>query len=257
MKKIILFLSTVFLGGNLFSQTLEQNIQEIRTQFKWINSQRDFQKVVFENEEFTDQLSSEGCELVVYYKNGNLYKMIETDAASVNLYTTEYYFKNNQLIFVFRKEDEFTRIPGEGVVDTETIYEERTYYKDGNIIRHLEKGNSLLDKPLDYQELSNEYKKYYNTKVTYEKQYILLQGIWINSADDDWYEIQGLRAEYWYQADPVKTVRFWFDGQYLWFHTTSYPEEDRKYELLTLTEKKLEVQDRASGDVLIFEKKQD
>ncbi len=258
MKVLIPFLLSIFSVVNINAQTLEQNIQEIRTQFKFVNSQKDFKKVFFENEEFSDNVPSEGCGLEAYYKNGNLYKLIESDAVSTALYTTEYYLKNNQLIFVYRKEVEFTKIPGNEVVDTETIYEERTYYKNGEIIRHLEKGMSVLDKPLDYLELSEEYKKYYNTKLTYEKQYNILQGTWINSADiDDWFEIMGLRTEHYNQSDYVKTSRVWFDGQYLWFHTTSYPEEDQKYELLTLNDKKMEVQDRLSGEVLVFEKKSD
>ncbi len=257
MKSLFLFLFITVVFLNSDAQTLEQNIQEIRTQFKFINSQKDFQKVVFENEEFTDEVPSEGCGLEVYYKNGNLYKMIESDAASVNLYTTEYYFKNNQLIFVYRKEDEFTKIPGGKVVDTETIYEERTYYKNGNIIRHLEKGMSVLDKPLDYLELSEEYKKYYETKVKYEKLYNLLQGTWINSDDiDDWFEITGNKGVQYDRDNYVSTFRFWFNGRYIWFHYTD-KNEDVKFEILELTDKSFQVQNRLTGEVLFYEKNKD
>jgi len=258
MKKSLIFISLVFFLGNIFAQTLEQNIQEIRKQFKWVNSQKDFKKVVFENEEFTDQVPSEGCGLEIYYKNNNLYKMVENDAASVNLYTTEYYIKNNKLIFVYRKEIEYAKITEGMPSDPKVIYEDRVYYKNGKIIRHLEKGKSVLSKSLDYKKLFNEYKKYYETKVKYEKQYNFLQGIWINADNiDDWFEITGLRTEYYDKSDPYKTARLWFDGRYLWFHTSSYPEEDRKWEVLELTAKKLEVQDKLSSEVLIYKKKDD
>ncbi len=256
MKSLFLFLFITVVFLNSDAQTLEQNIQEIRTQFKFINSQKDFQKVVFENEEFTDEIPSEGCELEVYYKNGNLYKIIESDAASVNLYTTEYYFKNNQLIFVYRKEDEFTKIPGGKVVDTETIYEERTYYKNGNIIRHLEKGMSVLDKPLDYLELSEEYKKYYETKVKYKKQYDLLQGLWINTDNnDDSFEISGTKTLLFDAPELSNPFRFWIEegGRYIFFHYTN-TNEDVKFEILELTNKSFQIQNRLTGEVLTYEK---
>ena len=256
MKTFASFLLSILFVVNLGAQTLKQNIQEIRTQFKWINSQKDFEKVVFENTEFAEQPPSEGCGLEVYYKGDNLYKMIESDIASTSIYTTEFYFKNNKLIFVYRKEEDFVRIPGSGHSDTEIYYEERVYYKNDTIIRHLEDGLSVLDKPLDYQELSKEYVKYFTTKVIYEKQYNMLQGTWIpeDENDDDWFEIIGLRTDYYNRDNPYKEARMWFDGRYLWFHTTSYPEEDRKWEVLELTDKKLKVQDRLTGAVITYNK---
>jgi len=256
MKTILSLFLSIFLFGNIFSQTTEQNIQEIRTQFKLVNSQKDFKKVYLENEEFTDQIPSEGCGLDAYYKNGQVYKIIESDAVSNAVYTTEYYLKDNKLIFVYRKEQHFSINPETGdYSNLETTYEERVYYKNGEIIRHLKKGSPVSDENIGYKKLFNDYLKYINTKIKYEKQLNLLQGTWINTDDiDDWFEIRGMSGEQYNRSDYINTFRLWFDGRYLWFHTTSYPEEDRKYEVLELTNKKLEMQDRLSGEVFFYEK---
>ena len=252
-------LSALALSLNACAQASSQDINEIRAQFKWINSQKDFERVYFENEEFTDNLPSEGCGMDVYYKDGEVYKIVEECFGSTRFYTTEYYLKNEQLIFVYSQESEFIRIPGTGEEsEAEVYYENRLYYKDGEIIRHLEKGESVVDKPIDYQEQYKAYKKVIDTKLKYAKQYELLQGIWINADDiDDWFEVIGVRAIHYNQADYLKSSRIWFDGRYLWFHNTDYREENRKFELLELTAEKLEMQDRLTGEVFVYEKKKD
>ncbi len=259
MKNLMIVLSVILLSYNSYAQTLSQNIQEIRKQFKWINSQKDFEKVYFENDEFTDQLTSEGGQLDVFFKNNNIYKIVENFGASTQVYTTEYYLKNNRLIFVYSKETRFLTIPETGEqTKPEVYYEGRVYYKDGKIIRQLKKGESAIDKPIDYQERYNTYKKLIDTKIKYPKRYAYLQGIWINADDiDDWFEVVGIKATHYNQADYYKTSRIWFDGRFLWFHNTEYKEEDKKYEVLNWTNKILEMQDRLTGEVLAYRKKEE
>ena len=252
---LILFLATTF-SFNAYAQSIQGDIEEIRKQFKWINSQKDFEKFYFENDEFTDQTPSEGCEMEIYYKKGNIYKIIESCGGANRIYTTEFYLKNNKLIFVYANESEYTRIGNGNVTDPEVYYENRIYYKDGKIIRHLEKGASTIDKPIDYQKLYNEYQKTINTKVRYEKQYNLLQGTWINTDDiDDWFHITGLKAIHYNKENYRKTSRIWLDGRYLWMHNTEYKEEDGKFEVLELTAEKLELQNKLSGELLVYKKK--
>ncbi len=241
----------------LSAQNIKQDINEIRSQFKWINNQKDFQKTYFENDEFTDQIPSEGCQLDVFYKDTSIYKIIQMDAVSNAVFTTEYYLKNNKLIFVFRKEECFIfPVENDSITKFKTQYEERVYYKDKKIIRHLEKGSSLLNENIDYQKQFEEYKHLINTKIKYGKQYNLLQGTWNNEGDStDWFIITGLVKQQYKETDPVANYRIWFDGRYLWSHNTDNPEEgDRKYEILELNEKKLEMQDRLSGEVLFYSK---
>lgn len=252
--KNILTITLLFFIQSAISQTLEQNIQEIRTQFKWINSQKDFTKIVLENEEFEDQIPSEGCGLEGYYKNETLYKIVESDIVSMGAYTNEYYLKNNKLIFVFRKEVSFD--PNKNYKET-TTYEERVYYKNDKVIRHLEKMTSVLSENLDYKKLFKKYKLLLDSKVKHKKEYNLLQGTWIKTDDiDDWFIISGLKREQYFMADFKETFRFWSDGQYIYFHSVAR-RDDVRYEILKLTETQLEMQNRLTGDVEIYKKKKD
>jgi len=251
MKKLIFVFIITFFGGNLFSQNIKQNIQEIREQFKWTNSQKDFVKVILENEEFTDNVPSEGCGLEGYYKNGILYKIVQSDAVSNAVYTTEYYLKNRILIFVFRKEVQFDA--DENFKD-KTTYEERVYYKNGKIIRHLEKMTSVLSENLDYKELFKNYKHLVDTKGTHEKEYNLLQGTWIKETDiDDWFIISGLKQDQYFMADFSETLRFWFDGEYIYFHSAAQ-EQDFKYKVLELTDDSLKMQNIQTGKIEVYKK---
>lgn len=260
MKNIFTIILAVFLTGNLFSQTLEQNIQEIRKQFNWINNQKDFEKIYLENEEFTDQVPSEGASLECFYKNQILYKVNEMYAVSNAVYTNSYYLKNNKLIFVYRTEKSYT--PSEDhseKIKLKTDYEERVYYKKGKIIRHLEKGKSYLQKNTDFQAELSKLRLLSDSKIKFKKRYNLLQGSWTNADDiDDWFEIKGLTKTQYFGQDYGNTYRMWLDNRYLWFHNTENPNtEDLKYEILELTDKKLEIQNRLSGDVLMFNKNTD
>ncbi len=257
MKRILFLIFLIPFINILSAQNIKQDINEIRNRFKWINSQKDFQKVYFENDEFTDQIPSEGCQLDVFNKDTNIYKIIQMDAVSNAVFTTEYYLKNNKLIFVFRKEENFIfPVENDSITKFKTQYEERVYYKDKKIIRYLEKGSTLLNENIDYQKQFEKYKPIINTKIKYGKQYNLLQGTWSNEEDStDWFIITGLIKQQYKEADPVANYRLWFDGRYLWFHNTENQEEgDSKYEILELNEKKLEMQDRLSGEVLFYSK---
>ncbi|HHB51990.1 MAG TPA: hypothetical protein ENK75_02940, partial [Saprospiraceae bacterium] len=131
MKRIVFFIILSFFTKFLTAQNIKQDIAEIKAQFKWINNQKDFQSVYFENDEFTDQIPSEGCELSVFYKNDTIYKIIQKDAVSYAVFTTEFYLKNNHVIFVYRKEENFRISPDdESDIKFKTKYEERVYFKN-------------------------------------------------------------------------------------------------------------------------------
>ncbi|RLD52555.1 MAG: hypothetical protein DRI94_02750 [Bacteroidetes bacterium] len=253
MKTILSLFLSIFLFGNIFSQTTEQNIQEIRTQFKLVNSQKDFKKVYLENEEFTDQIPSEGAGLEGFYKNETIYKIVENDAVSQAVYTNQYYLKNNQLIFVYRTEKSIV-MHEDGTFKGEINYDERVYCKNSKIIRHLKKGKSVLSKNLDFQKMFKDYLPLLNTKIKFEKQYNYLQGSWRNADNkNDFFEIEGLIKRVYNEDDIPELSRFWLENKYLYVHNTE-TKEDFKYEILELSADKLEIQDRLSREVFIYGK---
>jgi len=254
MNKTFIILVITFFSVNVFSQNIKQDIQEIREQFKWTNSQKQFIKIVLENEEFEDNVPSEGCGLEGYYIDGILYKIVESVMVSTALYTNEYYLKNNKLIFVFRKEVKFEV---EENFENKTTYEERVYYKNGKTIRHLEKMKSVLSKNLDYKKKFNKLKLLLDIKVKHESDYNLLQGTWRNIDDnDDWYTIKGLRKDQYYKADIQDVCRFWFEEKYFYYHCI---EENTtiKYKILKLTNNRLKMQNKFEGNIEIYEKIED
>ncbi len=256
--KILIFTFFFFsLIGNIEAQNNKENIKEIRRQFQWINNKSDFNKVVLENEEFTDEIPDEGCGLIGYYEKQMLYKVVVDCISSVNNFITEYYFKDDKLLFVFNKEEKFSGSLETGnQLSSTTTFEERIYYADDTIIRHLKKGASVLDTIIDYQKNVGDILKYVNTKIKFEDQFNLLQGIWKNTEDtNDWFEIRGLIADIYHHKDFPALNRIWYDGRYLWFHNTELPQtDDSKFELLELTDKNLELQNRLSGEVLFYKK---
>ncbi len=260
MKTVVNFIIVFFIITNIQAQDIKQDIQEIRDQFKWVNQQKDFKTIVLENQEFTDDVPSEGCGLTAFYKNGKFYKIIQEDMVSNASYVTEYYLKNGKLIFVYKKENQYIMPDDEqGDIKTKVTYEERVYYKNEKIIRHLEKGKSVSNKKQNYQDLYKSYLPLLNTRLKYRDKYFLLQGMWVNDeSKNDNFEITGLQA-FVYGADDIPVIyRIYYDGRYLWLHNTEQGNtNDVKYEVLELSDNKMQVQDRLSGEVKFYDKIKD
>jgi hypothetical protein len=79
--------------------------------------------------------STEGGELTAYLKDSSVRKLSANFFGEMGRTLMEYYFWDNQLIFVLRVESRYTRILS-GVVKSKT--EERFYFADGNLIRWLD-----------------------------------------------------------------------------------------------------------------------
>ncbi len=256
MKKQLLLIISLLLFQGLHSQNVEKSIQEIRKHFKWINSQK--MKIYFlENEEFTDDVATEGSGLDMYFQNDTIYKLVRSDATSNNVFTTEYYLYDGKLFFVFYKEKTYTRNYDTHEIDGIKVnFEERTYFDNDKIIRHLTKGKSVLNKRQDFKKQFDEIYKYADFKVKHLDMIEKLEGMWINEEGiNDNFEFWGLVARQYSEHVPT-TYRWYYDGRYLWFHNTENTDaNDLKYELLSLTKDKMEVQDRLSGEYKIYEKR--
>ncbi len=256
MKKQLLLIISLLLFQGLYSQNIENSIQEIRKHFKWINNQK-LEKFSLENEEFTDDIASEGSGLDIYFKNDTTYKLVQSDITSTNVFTTEYYVYNDKLFFVFYKEEAFTRNPNTFEIDGSKVdFEERTYFDKDSIIRHLTKGESVVKNQQDFEQQFDALYKYAKFKVKHLAMIQKLEGVWVNKEDkNDNFEISGLKALRYNSEQVPTTYRMYFDGRYLWFHNTEDNEaNDFKYELLELTKDKLEVQDRLNGEYKVYEK---
>jgi hypothetical protein len=82
--------------------------------------------------------SAEGGELTGYFNESNLRKLSAKFFGETGKALEEYYFAENQLIFVLRVESHYTK-PMSGVTKNKT--EQRFYFADGKLIRWLNPDN--------------------------------------------------------------------------------------------------------------------
>jgi uncharacterized protein YuzB (UPF0349 family) len=119
----------VFLGLSSYGQTKEQIIRNIRQQFQSINSDKTLKKVSLENEEFLENMTDGGGELTGYFKKDSLVKIVEWIGLSYGSRTREYYFRDENLIFVFEKFESFIETrDGLDHSNTKITFEGRYYF---------------------------------------------------------------------------------------------------------------------------------
>jgi hypothetical protein len=105
--------------------------------------------------------STEGGELTAHLKDASIRKLSAKFFGETGKALQEYYFWDNQLIFVLRVESHYTK-PMSGVVKTKT--EERFYFAGGSLIRWLDAQNkdvtASAEKPVRERDLLADAKKY-------------------------------------------------------------------------------------------------
>ena len=105
--------------------------------------------------------SAEGGELTGYFNKSNLRKLSAKFFGETGKALEEYFFAENQLIFVLRVESHYTK-PMSGVVKNKT--EQRFYFADGKLIRWLNADNKDVTgdpaKPERERDLLESAKKY-------------------------------------------------------------------------------------------------
>jgi hypothetical protein len=137
LKSIIFFLVATFFVHVSFAQSKADTIKSIKKEFKTINEDGSLQKVVLENEEFMEHMTDRGGSLTGYYKEEKFCKIVEWIGISNGIYITEYYFKAEQLIFVYKAFKAVVYDTKKGEVDydqTGVKFEGRYYFNDKTLI---------------------------------------------------------------------------------------------------------------------------
>jgi hypothetical protein len=89
-----------------------------------------------------------GGQLTGYFKGEDIYKIHEQVGLSYCILTTEYYYWDKQLIFVFEKEDDFIYVDSLATLDyskTKTSFEGRYYFNNGQLISTKTKGQKRIN----------------------------------------------------------------------------------------------------------------
>ena len=143
------FAANLQIGAN--PQTTRQ-IQSIRKQYAAINKRvASYKKVKKELSGF----SLEGGEIVAYFDGSTIVKIVATYYGETGKSLEEYYFTNETLIFVYRKESRYNRPLSGKVVHS---FENRFYFaKDRLIDWRNSMGRPAPNGAADYQEKQNEF----------------------------------------------------------------------------------------------------
>ncbi len=107
MKIILSVLLVIFIVSAGRAQTVSQKIAKIRDEVEKINNGKGYKIVTLSNEQFLDEMTDGGGELMGYYKNGELVKIDEKIYLSSCIHSTTYFVKQNELIFAYTQGKEW------------------------------------------------------------------------------------------------------------------------------------------------------
>jgi hypothetical protein len=129
---IIVFSLFVTVSVQAGDPAVEEKVKAIRAQYSEIEGSL---KDCKEAKRDLPGESAEGGELTAYVKDSSVRKLSAKFFGETGKALQEYYFWDNQLIFVLRVESHYTK-PMSGVVKNKT--EERFYFANGSLIRWLD-----------------------------------------------------------------------------------------------------------------------
>ena len=153
MKKhlLILLLLSFIIG-------FSQNLDLIKKEVEKINNTKNFKIKTIPNDYFVDiknEATDNGQELKGYYDKNQLKKIIHFVGLSAWNIVTEYYYKDNQLIFVLNSK--YQSVSENGFLEKpKFLYRNRYYFKNNKLIKKIEEETS---ETFDFIKLSNELKK--------------------------------------------------------------------------------------------------
>ena len=137
----------------LFAQTAER-IAAVRKKVEAINTEKTYQIKKLDNDYFVNvenESTDGGQELSGYYKNGKLKKIVYSVGLSYGMKTTEYFYSDNELIFVFEKQDKFAdikdklnQVTGLDHRKLESVYTGRFYFEKSMLFSIKQNGREIF-----------------------------------------------------------------------------------------------------------------
>ena len=155
MKSNLLLIFLLTFTSFLFGQNAER-IAAVRKKVEAINTEKSYQINKLDNDYFVNvkkEATDGGQELTGYYKNGKLKKIVYSVGLSYEMKTTEYFFSNDELIFVFHKQDQFAdlkdksnQVTGLDHTKLESVYTGRFYFENSKLFSINETGKEIFAK---------------------------------------------------------------------------------------------------------------
>lgn len=132
-----------------------QNLDFIKTKVSKINQVKNYKIKVINNDYFAevkDETADNGQRLTGYFQKNELKKIVHFIGLSNRNISVEYYFTNENLIFVLEKE--YRTLGENGYLKVPLLLESnRIYFEDEKIIKQI--GN--FDEPRDYLRSAEEF----------------------------------------------------------------------------------------------------
>ena len=155
MKTKLFLLTFLTFTTLLFGQTAKR-IAAVRKKVETINTEKSYQIKKLDNDYFVNvknESTDGGQELSGYYKNGKVKKIVYSVGLSYGLKTCEYFFSNDELIFVLEKQDQFAdtkdqsnQVTGLDHKKLESVYTGRFYFENSKLFSIKQTGKEIFNK---------------------------------------------------------------------------------------------------------------
>lgn len=153
MKTKLFLITFLILTTFLFGQTAER-IAAVRKKVEAINTEKSYRIKKLGNDYFVNvknEVTDGGQELSGYYKNGKLKKIAYSVGLSYGMKTSQYFFSDDELIFVFEKQDKFAdlkdwsnQVIGLDHAKLESIYTGRFYFENSKLFSTKQTGKEIF-----------------------------------------------------------------------------------------------------------------
>ena len=149
-RKWLLLTAMVAVCTSLTAQSTNSLVNDKRKSYDQINASPSLKKLTLENEDFLENMTDGGGELVGYYNKDVLVKIKEWVGLSQGNRTRMYYFKDDQLFLVVEKFNSFVQ-QGDGLdkSKTKTTFEGSYYFHNNKLISQEVKGKRNYDDAAD------------------------------------------------------------------------------------------------------------
>ncbi len=137
--------SIFFLWSYILSAQTDKSVASIRKTIIEINKDTTYALKTLENEQFLNNMTDGGGKLTGYFKDGRLIKVVEQIGLYSCKMTSEYYLKDNLLIFAYLLGEDYIYIDSISKFnysDLKKVYEGRYYFKNGKLIDKKTNGES-------------------------------------------------------------------------------------------------------------------
>lgn len=145
MKTILLIILTGLFSFSVSGQG--NKISDIREKVQFINTDTSYVKVTLENNDFLEEMTDGGGQLIGFFKGETISKITERIGLSYAKYSTEYYFWKGQLIFALEKEETFPYVDSLATLDytkAEKTFESCYYFDQEKLISTKTKGQKRI-----------------------------------------------------------------------------------------------------------------